>query len=328
MSRALNLAQLGSSQQNSAWMEAQNPIYGRPNWNQHQAMMDSLGNEYAQDSFTYTVDLGAINAAATAIGTINIEKNSAFDCALICGGSNTGGAGGVLSTLNGVDIQLIDNGSNRALMQQSVPMANFVGNGDFPFTLPIVRRFMPLTQVTILAHVYGTVNQTDVQISLIGRKVWMDAIPGGASAPLPRFNTWQSGQTGLIYSEDFFMYDFSLAALATATTTSVTVQTERESDFEWLMTTGSSLTGNGAAVDAVGTAVSVNVKDTGSGRYLYSRATPMGLIAGSGLQPLVQPQPRTFLGATPIQVDFTNNSGSEIDNIHFTMIGRKIFQQN
>lgn len=309
------------------WMDAQNPIYGRPNWNRFQAIMDNLGNQYAQDLFVYSSDLGAINTGKSAIGIINIERNSAFEAILLTGGGATA-AGGVFSPLNGIDLVLTDGASSRSLMQAAVPTANMLGTGDFPFTLPINRRFMPSTQLSIFAHVYDTANMADVQVSLIGRKIWMDAIPGGAGAPLPRFNSWHDDQTQRVYSEDLFLYDFALPTLANNTTTPVTVIMEAESDFEWILTTCSSLTTEGPAVDSTNTPVSVQVIDTGSGRRLFNAFTPVGSIAGSGQQPFVLPQPRIFTAKTPVIVEFKNSSGAEVDNIHFTMIGRKIFEQD
>lgn len=320
--------QPGAPQRFSEWTDAQNPIYGRPNWNRFQALMDNLGNQYAQDLFVYTTDLGAINSGAQGLGTINIERNSAFEAVLLAGGGATA-SGGVLSPLNGIDLVIADGASSRSLMQSAVPFANMIGTGDFPFTLPINRRFMPSTQVSLFAHVYDTANMADVQISLIGRKIWMDAIPGGAGAPLPRFQTWKSPQTGCVYSEDLFFYDFAFPSLTNNTVASpITVIMEAESDFEWIQTTCSSLTTEGPAVDATNTPVSVQVIDTGSGRRLFSQATPVGSIAGSGQQPFVLPQPRIFTAKSPVIVEFTNKSGATVSNIHFTMIGRKIFEQD
>lgn len=317
----------GRAQRFTDWMDAQNPVFGRPAWNRFQALMDTLGSQYAQDIYVYTTDLGAINTGAQAIGTINIERNSAFEAVLITGGGATA-AGGVLSPLAGVDLVMTDGASSRSLMQAAVPFANLMGTGDFPFTLPINRRFMPSTQLSLFAHVYDTRNLADVQVSLIGRKIWLDAIPGGAGAPLPRFNSWQSKETGRVYSEDLFFYNFAVPSLANNVTTPVTVIMEAESDFQWILTTGSSLTTAGPAVDPTNTPVSIQVKDTGSGRSLFSTATPFGSIAGSGQQPFTLPQPRIFTAKTPVEVDFTNTSGATVSNIHFTMIGRKIFEQD
>ena len=324
--RGLDMSNMGG-QSFSDFMDAQNPVYGRPNWNRFQAIMDNLGNEYAQDLFVYTVDLGAIVSGAQALGQINIDRKSAFEAVMLTGGGATE-AGGVFSPLNGIDLVLTDGASSRSLMQASVPTANMLGTGDFAAVLPINRRFMPATQLSVFAHVYDTANMADVQLALIGRKIWMDAIPGGASQPLPRFNTWLDSSTNRIYSEDLFYYDFALPALANNTTTPVSITFEAESDFEWILTTCSSLTTEGPAVDATNTPVSVNVIDTGDARALFSRPTPVGMIAGSGQQPFVLPQPRIFVGKSVVEVPFTNTSGSEVDNIHFTMIGRKIFEQD
>jgi len=324
--RGLNASQMGG-QAFADWMDAQNPVFGRPNWNRFQAVMDNLGNQYAQDLFVYSVDLGAINSGASAIGQINIDRKSAFEAVMLTGGGATE-AGGVFSPLNGIDLTLVSGDGSRSLMQRAVPTANMLGTGDFPAVLPINRRFMPATQLSVFAHVYDTANMADVQVALIGRKIWMDAIPGAANQALPRFNTWQDGQSGLIYSEDLFYYDFALDSLANNTTTPVIVLFEAESDFEWILTTGSSLTTEGPAVDATSTPVSVQVIDTGDGRRLFNNPIPMGMIAGSGQQPFVVPQPRIFTAKSSIEVDFTNTSGSTVTHIHFTMIGRKIFEQD
>src|SRR5579872_1629980 len=104
--RGLNMSQMGQGQSFSDWMDAQNPVYGRPNWNRFQAVMDNLGNQYAQDLFVYSLKFGAINSGAQAIGQINIDRKSAFEAVMLTGGGATE-SGGVFSPLNGIDLVLV-----------------------------------------------------------------------------------------------------------------------------------------------------------------------------------------------------------------------------
>jgi hypothetical protein len=343
--RGLDFSTLAAGQQRSAWLDAQNPVYGRPNWNRFRALMDNLGNSYAQDFFIYTAKLGAMNANASAIAAVQIEKNSAFDLIALCGGATTAAAN-ALSTNFNVNFQIVDGAGSRNLFSSAVPMANFLGGGASPFTLPIIRRFMPATQITVTASNIDTNNLTDCQVSFIGRKLFMDAMPGQRQAPPPRFNAWRDQQTGTVYTEDFFIYDFSIPTLASQATTPVTVIIQADSDFEWIM---SSFTAAGDSVgsptspplDGNATPILVQVFDGGSGRNIFNQAVPVGFIAGSavsarsiataagaGIDPFVLPQPRIFLAKTPVTVTFTNASTTVFDILHFSMIGRKIFAQD
>jgi len=318
-------------------LNAQFPQFGRPNWGRFRPLMDNLGGSYAQDFFVYTVDFGAVNAAASAIQTINIEQNSAFDLVAIAGGGLASANVGPWGALANVNLTITDSASARNLFNHAIPLANIVGSGDFPFVLPITRRFSAGTQITLAVNNTGAGNLTQVELTFIGRKIFLDALPGGRQGPPPRFNAWQDQQTGRCYTEDFFAYDWTLATLAATTKTPVTQLIEADSDFEWIATTASGTTDNAGAgnapISVQNLPIKMQVRDQTAGRELFSQETLVGNIAGGisstvGLTPFILPQPRIFMAKSSVTVTFNNLSNVQYDLIHFTMIGRKIFEQD
>lgn len=303
------------------------PAFGRPRFDRFRHMMDDAGVEYAVDNFTYTAAFGDIVSGASSQTTININRDSAFEAVSITGGAAEE-AGGAVSVTEGIDLQIADGASNRNLLSGPVPIMNFVGDGRFPFIMPIPRRFMPSSQVQLVAHNYSPNDLFNVQVSFTGRKIFMAALAG---RPLPRFRKW-SAPNGMVYSEDFYIYDFELDALAPAATQPITQLIENDSDFEWILTTATSLTGE-TSIPISAEGLDVQVEDGGSQRKMIytspvNLATALENVAGTGAQPFILPQPRIFLAKSPVIVTLTNRSAAEIDDIHVSLIGRKIFEQD
>jgi hypothetical protein len=303
------------------------PIFGRPRFDRFRRVMDDTGVQYASDEFTYTIKFGDLIAGASQPAVLNIERSSAFEAVLLTGGARANSEADQLQPFYELTFQIADGASNRNLMNAAIPGANFVGYGNFPFVLPIPRRFMPASQVTFVANNgSGASELFDVQLSLTGRKIFMAELAG---RPLPRFRKW-SAPNGLVYSEDFFIYDFQTDVVPSGGSVPITLLMEADSDFQWIMTTACFVAD--PLWQQPVAAIDVQVKDGGSGRDLFNVPTPAETIAGTGQQPFVLPEPRMFLAKTPVTVTLTNrflvSDEHDIHNVHFTMIGRKIFEQD
>lgn len=130
------------------------------------------------------------------------------------------------------------------------------------------------------------------------------------------------------FSQDYYVYGVTIAALAAGVTNTQNIQVQADSDFEWIMST---VSGNlhGSAEPWLDTSiipVTLLVTDAGSGRQLEQLAVPITTVAGTGKQPFILPVSRRFKSKSSITLAFTSFSASQWDNIFFNMIGRKIFQ--
>jgi hypothetical protein len=130
------------------------------------------------------------------------------------------------------------------------------------------------------------------------------------------------------FTEDFFIYQFTIAALASAATLTASITIQADSDFDWIMSTCSAnLTGETTPwSDSIVIPVLVTITDSGSGRQLMSAGIPLTGLAGNGKQPFILPIRRRFKALSSVTAVFTNYGGAEYDNIYLNLIGRKIFK--
>jgi len=294
-------------------------------------VMDERGVQYAEDWFTYTLTTSGLAAGATIVLPINIQRDSVFELLELSG--QTAGNGttydGYADTL--VTAQLVDSVSSRNLMDSPVPLYSIFGNGANPFVLPIPRRFMPTTQLSVaLTNISG--QTPSIALSFVGRKLFKQTMQSDprASPMMPRFSTWQDEGTGRLYAEDLYMYNFSVPSLAPTATATVTKIIEADSDFEWIETAAVLQQSGSNQWNAPGASefdVTMQVLDGGSDRNLLSQATLVSNVAGYGLFPFVLKQSRLFQAKTPVQMTVQNiNANNTYTNINITMIGRKIFE--
>jgi hypothetical protein len=130
------------------------------------------------------------------------------------------------------------------------------------------------------------------------------------------------------YYDDLYFYVASAGNMVAGAVVAATVNIQADSKFEWMR---SSVYGNlNGATPPIASGsllpVSVFISDTGSGRQLMSAAVPVGLLAGDGKLPFINPASRIFKPSSTIQITFTNFSASQYDNVYFAFLGRKIFK--
>ena len=71
-----------------------------------------------------------------------------------------------------VTVIITDQGSGRQLMSAGVPITAYAGNGKQPFILPIPRRFMAKSTVTLVFNNYGGDKYDNIFFNMIGRKIF------------------------------------------------------------------------------------------------------------------------------------------------------------
>lgn len=286
--------------------------------------MNQGGVQYAQDWFSYSIDALAIPAGTTKVVVLNIMADSAFEILeLAAAMAPPSGAWGPPAFP--LTVQLMDSVSSRNLMSAPVPVQNICGTGANPFILPIPRKLMPSTQLSVAFGSYATVDALSVQLTFLGRKLFKAPIQGAAQPQFQRFNSWQDAD-GSVYSEDLYSYEFVIGPLAANASQLVSQLVEADSDFEWIATTASARGAGDTLVTPRALNLKISVEDGGSQRKLMSAATMLMNVAGDGQFPHVLKQSRIFQSKTPILLTVQNiDPVIAYSGIHITMIGRKIF---
>ena len=151
-----------------------------------------------------------------------------------------------------------------------------------------------------------------------------------------QFPQWTNTQ-GQKFTSDYFVYGVGPAPngiignLAANAQANSQINIQADSDFEWDYSTvyaeiaGATLT---TAFDNIDIPVTVLITDGGSGRQLFNQPIPITTLCGLGRLAYVLPQKRIFMGKSTVNFFFTNLSATAINNLMFSLHGRKIFSLN
>lgn len=130
--------------------------------------------------------------------------------------------------------------------------------------------------------------------------------------------------------KDFFWYGppaaFNLSSVAPTITNNI--QIDSDANFMWIATT--------YQIDIAGAAinestnpiplVTLQINDTGSGKFMMNVPVPLGSLAGDGKRPYRLPRPRIFGANATIQLNWTSFvAAGTTYTIRFTMHGFKIY---
>ena len=72
--------------------------------------------------------------------------------------------------------------------------------------------------------------------------------------------------------------------------------------------------------------MTVQIKDTGSGRDIIETAAPVMNIFGSGRLPFILPTPKLFLARSTIAITVENFDAAVTYNLRLSFIGYKVFR--
>lgn len=111
-----------------------------------------------------------------------------------------------------------------------------------------------------------------------------------------------------IEQQDIFTYSVRVTVPANSETTS-SFNIESDSSFKWIQTSRFIV---GQTPVAAMPDFDVEVKDTGTGRFLQQNPVNIGAMAGTAELPHILPRPRTFAASSQVSTTFTNNTGSPI----------------
>lgn len=141
---------------------------------QNPQMVAGAGGQFTEDFYTYETSLASLAAAATATSNFTIQADSDFDWIMTTVSANIDGVTEPApdNIIIPITVIITDQGSGRQLMSAGVPLTSYAGNGKQPFILPIPRRFMAKSTVTLVFNNYGGSKYDNIFFSMIGRKIF------------------------------------------------------------------------------------------------------------------------------------------------------------
>ncbi len=128
--------------------------------------------------------------------------------------------------------------------------------------------------------------------------------------------------------KDFYIYEEDFSSVANGATATGNINIQADSDF--VMQKLTYFADISAAVQTDSSRViplmTVQIKDTGSGRDLLETAAPVSNLFGTGELPFILPTPKLFLARSTIAITVTNFSASTTYNLRLSFIGYKVFR--
>lgn len=127
--------------------------------------------------------------------------------------------------------------------------------------------------------------------------------------------------------KDFFIYEVDFSALAFGSSATGNINIQADSDFELQKLCYFADIAAAAQTDdtRVIPLVTINITDSGSGRFLSSDAVPVTSIFGTGQIPFILPTPKIFDARATISIEVANFSAATTYNLRLSFIGAKIF---
>lgn len=138
-----------------------------------QVMAQTLKNDTLLDQsfFIYSLKFSAIASAVSSTQSVNIQADSDFMVQAMSASVFDNVTNAQIASPNGL-IQLTDTGSGTNLNDIFIPIVNFFGTAQLPFTLP-VPRLMAANSLLTAAFTNGvTTNAVNVYLSFIGKKLF------------------------------------------------------------------------------------------------------------------------------------------------------------
>ena len=124
------------------------------------------------DWYTYEADFAGLDAGTAQVLTVNVEADSNFlwqQGVYVCDIADAAYEIGTQPVPN-VAVSILDTGSGRNLMSNSVPVPNIFGLGREPFTLQNPRWFRANTAFKVTVNNYDASVSYNLRLSFIGTK--------------------------------------------------------------------------------------------------------------------------------------------------------------
>ncbi len=122
----------------------------------------------------YSTTFASLAAGGSTTNNISIQADSDFDLLATTYEANIAGAAQTSGTFiyPNITILLTDSGSGRQLMDSAIAVTSFFGNGQFPFILPIPKRFAARSNIVVQASSFEAADTKNLRLSFIGQKIF------------------------------------------------------------------------------------------------------------------------------------------------------------
>lgn len=131
------------------------------------------------------------------------------------------------------------------------------------------------------------------------------------------------------YKKDFFAYSVESLGLAAGGAATPNFAVQNDSDFLATHVVGIALNANNVTVAFVNPAVTLEIRDGGSGRLLFNRAFHWNMVVGTAQRPFPLPYPKFIKRASQVDVTFTNltaGATAQPYDIRVAFHGFKVFE--
>lgn len=127
-----------------------------------------------RDFFIYGSAAVSVAAAATGNDTIQVQADAAFELQKLAFFADIAGAVQTESTrvLPLMTIQITDQGSGRQLFSTPQAIPAMMGDGRFPFILPVTKIFSANSAITLNFVNFSVATTYSLRVSLIGSKIF------------------------------------------------------------------------------------------------------------------------------------------------------------
>ena len=131
-------------------------------------------------------------------------------------------------------------------------------------------------------------------------------------------------------SRDFFAYSLPFVTVPANGQAQASFNIEQDSDFAWSKSayfaqSHEDLLANETEATRLLPLCTVQIQDTGSGRYLMNGPVALTDLFGTGALPFILPEDKIFVARAAIFVTVSNYSSVAVDNLYLSFIGTKLF---
>lgn len=127
-----------------------------------------------RDFFIYGTASVAVAAAGTGNDTIQVQADAAFELQKLAFFADIAGAVQTDSSrvLPLVTVQITDQGSGRQLFSTPQAIPAMMGDGQFPFILPVTKIFSANSAITLNFANFSAATAYNIRVALIGSKIF------------------------------------------------------------------------------------------------------------------------------------------------------------
>ena len=130
-----------------------------------------------KDFFIYAIEFTTLAAGATATGNIQIQADADFEVQKLSYFADIAGAAQTVTTqvVPLTTVLIVDAGSGRQIMNESIAVGALFGDGRIPFILPTPRVFAARSNITFTVANFSSATTYRLRLNLIGTKLFQVA---------------------------------------------------------------------------------------------------------------------------------------------------------